>query len=68
MRHAFRKEFGKSQVEFDLAGEAGRMLLAEDPKSYVYHVLSYSAATNPRGTEEEKLLRLIDGPLVHLME
>lgn len=62
MRDAFKEEFGKSQVDFDLAGESGRMLLAQDPRPHVYHVLSY----NPQATEQEKLLRLFDGLPVHL--
>lgn len=45
MRDAFRKNFAKSLVDFDLAGESGGLYLAEDSRSYVYHVLSYKAAT-----------------------
>lgn len=42
------------------------MLLAEDPRSYVYHLLSDIAATDLWTTEEEKRLRLLDGLLAHL--
>lgn len=65
-RDGFREEFGKNQVGFDLAGESGKMLFSEDPRSYVYHVLSYVQATNPRASDEDKLLRLFDGLPTHL--
>lgn len=61
LRDSFREEFGKNQVDYDLAGESGKMLFSEDPRSYVYHVLSYVQATNPKASENEKLIRLFDG-------
>lgn len=60
LKGSFREEFGKSQVEHDLTGESGRMLISKDPKSDVYHVLFYVQATNPRGTKTEKLICLFD--------
>jgi hypothetical protein len=58
LRDSFRETFGKSKVDFDIAGETGRMLVSEDPISYIYRILSYVKSTNPNATQEDKVARL----------
>lgn len=37
------------------------MMAAEDPLSYVFHVLNYVSSTNPATSESDKVNRLFDG-------
>lgn len=41
------------------------MLLTKDPRSYLYHVVAYVQATDPRATTEDQLIRLFEGLSTH---
>lgn len=51
----FLRTFGRSQVDYDLLGESGKMATNEDPFPYIFHVLRYVKASSPNATEAEQI-------------
>lgn len=66
MKKKFLETFGRSQVDYDLLGESGKMAINEDPLAYIFHVLRYVKAISPNATEPEQVNKLFEGLPPHL--
>ena len=54
----FLTTFGKTGVDFDIAGKSSRLLASEDPVAFVIKVLNVVSTISPNATEVEKVNRL----------
>ena len=58
--------FGKTQVDYDLAGLSNYNFASDDPLNFVFQRLSYLKVTNPNLSDADKCNRLFEGLPSHL--
>lgn len=66
MKKKISKTFGRSQVDYDLLGESGKMAINETPLAYHFQVLRHVEAINHNATEAEQVIKLFQGLTPHL--